>query len=388
MKHPVDDDELDAIRQAHRRFASAELEGDSAARDRKGEFSLERWRAAAEFGLLGICMPVAYGGQGKPVSHAIAAYEGLGRGCHDGGFVYALCSQLFGVQMVLQLCASEALKRGYLPRLIRGELLAANGFTERASGSDAFSMQTRAVEDGDSFVLNGNKCFITNAPVCQVALVFAKTLPERNPFGLTAFLVDMSWDGAGHGESFEKLGLRTVPMGELTFAQVRVPKDHVVASVGSGLTVLAEAMSYERAMLLATALGPMSRAIDECIERARTRKQFDKPIGAFQGTAHRIANMIMRRRLCALAIYDMARKAKDGVSLVRYAQESAITKLFVSEQFIETEMDAMHVFGARGYLLDHFAQQDLRDALSSTIWAGTDETLRNTIAKLAGLPVM
>jgi alkylation response protein AidB-like acyl-CoA dehydrogenase len=218
-------------------------------------------------------------------------------------------------------------------------------------------------------------------------LVFAKTRRERDPFGLTAFMVDIDWPGARHGASFEKMGMRTVHMGELLFENVRVPASHVVASVGAGLRVLVESTGYERAVLLATALGPMARAIEACVERSRTRKQFDRPIGAFQGVSSRIADMIARHHLCRLAIYDMASKLGEGVSCARHSQDAAITKLFVSENFIKTEMDAMQIFGVRGYLLEHFVQQDLRDALSSTIWAGTDETLRNTIAKLAGVPV-
>jgi alkylation response protein AidB-like acyl-CoA dehydrogenase len=384
---PWEDPELDAIREAHRAFAAKELQGDFALRDREGEVSPERWKAAADFGVLGICMPREYGGQGRPVSHAVAAFEGLGQGCQDGGFIYALCSQLLGVQMALRLCAGPELLRLFLPRLIQGEVMSAHCFTEQSSGSDAFSMETFAKQDGDHFILNGAKCFVTNAPHSDVGMVFAKTMPGRNPLGLTTFMVDMRWPGARHGRTFQKMGMRTVHMGELIFEDVRVPKSHVVGRVGRGLDVLGESTGYERALLLTTALGPMARAVEACVKRARERRQFDKPIGAFQGVSSRVANMIMRQRLSRLAIYDIATKLKDGISIGPHAQDAAITKLFVSDAFIQTELDAMQIFGVRGYLLENFPQQDLRDALSSTIWAGTDETLRNTIAKLAGLPV-
>jgi alkylation response protein AidB-like acyl-CoA dehydrogenase len=182
------------------------------------------------------------------------------------------------------------------------------------------------------------------------------------------------------------MGLRTVIMGELKFENVLVPKDHIIGVKGGGLRVLTESTLWERAILIAAALGPMARGLEACIERTKTRVQFDKPIGAFQQVAAKIANMTMRYKLSRQTIYDIASKIGNGSSLQPHAQDAAIAKLFVSDNFVNFEMDAMQIFGVRGYLLESFAQQDLRDSLSFNIWAGTSETLRNTIAKLAGLP--
>jgi alkylation response protein AidB-like acyl-CoA dehydrogenase len=151
--------------------------------------------------------------------------------------------------------------------------------------------------------------------------------------------------------------------------------------------VLAESTGWERGLLLATALGPMARTIDECVLRAKTRKQFDRPIGAFQQISAKIANMIMRHRICRQVIYDMASRLGNGQSIHPHAQDAAIVKLFVSENYIQVQLDAVQIFGVRGILLEYPQQQDLRDSISSTIWAGTSETLRNTIAKFAGIPV-
>ena len=282
---------------------------------------------------------------------------------------------------------SQELQQKYLPDLMSGKSLAAYGFTEKTSGSDAYSMETTAVEEGDNYRLSGTKCYLTNSPFANLALVFAKTSETRGPFSLTAFLVDMDWEGASHGREFEKMGLRTVRMGELVFDDVLVPKSHIVGVKGGGLRVLTESTLWERAILIATALGPMARGLNACIERTKTRTQFDKPIGAFQQISSKVANMIRNYKLSRQVIYDIASRLGKGSSLQPHAQDAAIAKLFVSENFVNFELDAMQIFGVRGYLLESFQQQDLRDSLSFNIWAGTSETLRNTVSKLAGLPV-
>lgn len=384
---PWQDAELEEVRQQHLEYAKTKIEGDARTRDRDGEFSLERWRQLADFGALGICLPEKFGGQGKPVTHAVAAFEGLGYGCHDTGFLYAMLSQLCATQMLLNLMGSEELKEKYLPDFIAGKSLAAYCFTEEEAGSDAFSMQTTAEEKDGGFVLNGCKRYITNSPYSDKAVVFAKTAKARSPFGLTAFLVDMAWEGASHGVEFEKVGFRTVPMGEIVLENVFVPRSHIIGSKGGGLRVLTESTAWERSVLLANTLGPMARTIDECVERAKNRYAYDKPIGSFQGVSSRVANMIMRHRLARQVVYDIASRLENGKSMQPYLQDAAIAKLFVSENYIQVQMDAVQIFGVRGILMEHPYQQDLRDSISSTIWAGTSESLRNTIAKLAGLPV-
>ncbi len=383
---PWQDPELEHIRSKYFEFAN-NLNGDTESRDKEGDFSLERWKEVADFGFFNLLMPENLGGQEVPVTHAVAAMEGLGQGSKDGGFNYALCNQLCGLQVTLKMFASDFLKQKYLPDLMSGKSLAAYGFTEETSGSDAYSMESVAVEEEEGFRLSGNKCYITNSPYANLAIVFAKTSETRSPFSLTAFLVDMEWEGASHGREFDKMGLRTVRMGELKFDNVLVPKDHIIGIKGGGLRVLTESTLWERAILIATALGPMARGLEACIERTKSRNQFDKPIGAFQQISAKVANMIMRYKLSRQVIYDIASKIGKGTSLQPHSQEAAIAKLFVSDNFINFEMDAMQIFGVRGYLHESFAQQDLRDSLSFNIWAGTSETLRNTIAKLAGLPV-
>lgn len=384
---PWEDPELEKIRQRHIEFAREHLEGDYKQRDRDGEFSFDRWRQAADFGVLGLGMPEKYGGKKVPITHIVAAYEGLGYGCHDTGFLYGMLSQLCGTQMTLALLGSEAVQDKYLPDLISGKSLAAYCATEEEGGSDVFGMSTMAEVVEDGFILNGHKRYLTNSPKSNLAMVFAKTDTTRNPFGLVALMVDMESEGARHGDEYEKAGFRTVPMGELYFDNVKIPREDAIGGKGGGLMALAESAGWERTILLANALGPMARTVDECIARARTRKQYGKPIGAHQQISSKIADMISRYRISRQLIYDIASRVGDGGNLQPHLQDASIAKLYVTESYIQNQLDAVQIFGVRGILMDYPYQQDLRDSLGSTIWAGTSESLRNTIAKMSGLPV-
>jgi alkylation response protein AidB-like acyl-CoA dehydrogenase len=384
---PWQDKQLEKIRREHIEFAKENLDGDFRQRDRDGEFSFERWRTAADFGLLALGMPEEYGGKKVPVSHIVAAYEGIGYGCQDTGFLYAMLSQLCGTQMTLKLLASDALQAKYLPDMISGKSLAAYCSTEEEAGSDVFSMSTMANPVDDGFILQGHKRYLTNSPKSNLALVFAKTDESRNPFGLVALMVDMDWEGARHGDEYDKAGFRTVRMGEMYFDNVHVPKENVVGGAGGGLRAMAESAGWERTILLANALGPMKRTIDECVERARTRKQYGKPIGSHQQISSKIADMITRYTISRQLIYDIASRVDNGGNLQPHLQDASIAKLYVTESYIQNQLAAVQIFGVRGILMEYPYQQDLRDSLGSTIWAGTSESLRNTIAKMSGLPV-
>lgn len=385
---PWQDPQLDELRDETKTWAEDTFPG-GLERDRVGHFfTPDMVKALGARGLLGICMPVRYGGEGRPVSHQVAAFEGLGWGCRDTGFVYAAISQVFGIQMTLALLAGDELNQRYLPPAINGEIQLIHCFTEEGGGSDAFGMQTTAVKnEHGAWVLNGTKTYITNGPQGDVAMVWARSGEGRSPFVLTAFMVDLRSPGVSFGREFEKIGLRTVPMGEIVLDDVVVPADHVVGRVGGGLAALTESTGWERALLLTAALGPMGRVLDEVVAWTREREAYGKQIGAHQQVSARVANMVMRHRMSRMAIYDMAARLGTGESIQPHLQDAAVTKLFVSENYTPFMMDAMQTFGVRGILYDWSVQQDLRDSLPSTIYVGTSETMRNTIAKLAGVPV-
>jgi len=364
-------------------FARRELNEGIERRDREGEFPREAWERCGAMGLPGLPVPEDYGGSGlDPLSVAISL-EALGYGCRDGGLVFSLCAHLLACVVPVWRHGTEEQKRRWLPGLCDGSRIAVNGMTEPGTGSDAFGMKTRAVRDGDGFVLNGTKTFGSNAPIADVALVYASTDPAKAYHGgVTAFLIERGTPGFRAGQKFEKLGLRTSPIGELVLEDVRVGPDAVVGGVGGGGPVFAESMDWERACLGATHVGTMRRLLEDAVRYARTRTQFGQPIGKYQAVAHRIADMRVRldasRLLCYHAASRLGRARDAGL-------DASISKLFVSESLVRSALDAVQVLGGYGFMVDYEVERVLRDSVGSTLYSGTSEMQRNIIARWLGL---
>ncbi len=383
---PWQDQSLEETRTKFREFAQNELAGDWRQRDADREFSVERWQKCCDAGVLGMCMPEEYGGSGKSYGHSIAAIEGMCEASRDSGFFFAISSQISGIQLALMSTASPELRKMYLPALISGKHRACLGFSEESAGSDIYSIETSAEKVEGGFRLNGAKAFTTNSLDSTCCLVFAKTANNRSPFDFTGFMVDLDWDGVSHAEPYDKATLRTCSMGRLKFDNVFVPADHIIGGVGSGLNVIKYSIGWERIMLMGICLGPMTRVLNETIEWAKERKQFGKTIGNYQQVSSKIAEMAMKVQISRQVIYDLCgRLTESGGEIGNFLGDVAIAKLYVTESFKESMLDATQIWGGRGVCYDWPIQQDMRDSLSSTIWAGTSETLRNTIAKLQGV---
>jgi alkylation response protein AidB-like acyl-CoA dehydrogenase len=215
-------------------FARTELNNNVVERDKNSEFLVENWLKCARFGIQGLCIPQKYGGQGQDVLTTILVMEGLGYGCEDNGLTVALNGQMWSIQEPLLFFGSETQKEKYLPGLCNGELIGAHGMTEHASGSDAYSLQTRADSQDGGYLLNGAKIMISLAPVCDLAVVFATTDTKLGQWGISAFLVDKGMTGFRISRSWEKMGLRTVPTGELILEDCFVPEENRLGPVGAG----------------------------------------------------------------------------------------------------------------------------------------------------------
>ncbi|MGW0705625.1 L-prolyl-[peptidyl-carrier protein] dehydrogenase [Streptomyces sp. NPDC002643] len=341
----------------------------------------ERWRLAGQQGVMGITVPTEYGGLGLDATTAAALMEALGYGCRDTGFAFSVAAHLFACVTPVVEFGTEEQKRRWLPALCSGERIAAHGVTEPGAGSDALSLATRAVRDGDHYVLNGGKCFTTNSPVADVFVIQATTRPDGGFFGLSSFLVEATTPGLSVGRPYGKVGLRGSPMADVHLEDVRVPADQMLGSEGSGASVFTASMRWERTCLFASYLGAMRRVLESTVEYARERRQFGTPIGGFQAVSHRIVDMTLRLESARLMLY----KAAAGLHADSQDEIApALAKLAVSEAAVQIGLDAVQVRGALG-ILDGEAETLLRDALPSRIFSGTNDIQKNNIARAMGL---
>ncbi len=375
-------DEQLAFKDAVVPFARKELNDGLAERERDGKLSRRNWQKCAEFGLIGLATPEAYGGAGEDILTTMLVMEGLGYGCKDNGLIFAINAQMWSVMHPILAFGSEAQKRKYLPSLVSGERIGAHGMSEPDSGSDAFSLRARAVRADGGYVLNGTKTFVTNGPIADMAVVFATVNPDRGRWGVTAFLVDTGTPGFSVSEPIEKMGLRTSPMSELVLQDCFVPEDARLGKEGAGVSVFNSSMEWERSCILAAHVGAMERQIEESVRYARERKQFGQPIGKFQSVSNRVADMKVRLETARLMLYKVAWLKKQGKSAV---MEAAIAKLYLSEAFVRSSEDAMRIHGGYGYMKEFEIERDLRDALGGVFYSGTSDIQRQIIARLMGL---
>jgi alkylation response protein AidB-like acyl-CoA dehydrogenase len=372
-------DEQETMQQELIRFCRKELNDGVIERDRSGVFPRELWLKCGEMGLQGLPVPEEHGGSGlTPLSSAVAL-EAFGYGCEDGGLVFSVCAHLLACVIPIWKYGSEEQKRRYLPGLCNGASIAVNAITEPRSGSDAFAMTTKATPDGNGFRLNGVKTFSTNGPVADLAVVYAVTDSEKGYHGgITGFLVGTGASGFRVGQKFEKMGLRTSPIGEVVLEDVYVPNEAVLGRVGGGAAIFSHSMEWERICLVACHIGTMQRLLEQSIEYARTRKAYGQAIGKFQAVSHRIADMKVRLEAARLLTYRAAWRlgaAKD-ISL-----DASIAKLFASESLVESALDTVQIFGGYGYMTEYGVERVVRDAVGSTIYSGTSEVQRNIIAR-------
>jgi len=363
-------------------FAQKELNAGIRERDRRAEFSRQNWQKCAHFGLLGLPIPEAYGGTGTDIMTTMLVMEGLGYGCHDNGLIFALNAQMWSVQLPILGFGSDAQKEKYLPRLCSGELIGAHGMSEPDSGSDAYSLRTRARRVEGGYVLDGSKTFVTSAPVCDLAVVFATVDPTKGQWGVTAFLVDKGTPGFDTGGDMEKMGLRTAPLGELVLRDCFIPESNRLGAEGAGVSLFNGSMEWERSCILASHVGAMERQLECSIRYARERRQFGQPIGKFQSVGNRIADMKVRLETARLILYKIAWLKKMGRPA---AMEAAIAKLYLSESFVQSSIEAIGIHGGYGYMTESEIERNLRDAIGGTIYSGTSDIQRTIVARLLGL---
>ena len=375
-------DEQLALRQEVADFA-AELNMDLVERDLEGQFPRDLWERCAAFGILGYAVPEAYGGgPGLDLMTAILAMEGFGYGCRDNGLAFGLNTALWAVQHPILEFGTEDQKQRFLPGLCDGSVIGAHALTEPDSGSDVYSLQTRAERCEGGYRLTGTKHLITFGPIADLALVYATLDPALGNWGITAFLVEADSPGYTASPVRSKMGLRTVPIGELVFEDCFVPEENRLGPEGAGVSLSNHGLEIERCSILASQLGAMDRQIEDTIAQAKTRQQFGQAIGSFQSVSNRIVDMKLRLETARLLLYKVAwLKMNRRPAML----EAALLKLHLSEAFVASSLDAIRIHGGNGYLTDFEVERDLRDAIGGTLYAGTSDIQRVLTARLLGL---
>jgi len=381
MEFSLSEEQL-ALKASAATFASQELNDKLRQRERAGEFPLDSWRACARFGIQGMPIPKEFGGSEADILTTVLVMEGLGYGCRDNGLIFSLNAQMWSLELPLLKFGTPEQKRRYLPGLVSGELVGVHAMTEAGSGSDAFSMRTRAEHRGDGYILNGSKLYITNAPVADVVIVFANIGESSGFSGASSFLVPKGTPGFSVGRGLDKMGLRTSPMGEIVLTNCELPAESLLGKEGAGMAIFSSSMEWERSCILASAVGTMQRQLETCVSYARSRRQFGQPIGKFQSISNKIADMYLRLEAARLLTYRIAwLKQQDKPAMA----EAAAAKIFTSEAWVQSSLDAIQIHGAYGYMTESEIERDLRDSVAGTIYSGTSEIQRMIIASALGL---
>jgi isovaleryl-CoA dehydrogenase len=364
------------LRHSVRGFTSDKIAPMAAELDKTNAFPRELWPKLGELGVLGITVEEEYGGAGLGYLEHCLAMEEISRGSAAIGLSYGAHSNLCVNQ--IRRNGSDAQKRAYLPRLISGEHVGALAMSETGAGSDVVSMRLRADKKGDRYLLNGSKMWITNGPCADLLVVYAKTTPEADARGITAFLIERGFKGFKSSQKLDKLGMRGSDTGELLFEDCEVPAENVLGEVNRGVNVLMSGLDYERAVLAAGPLGIMQAAMDVVIPYVHQRKQFGEPIGSFQLVQGKLADMYTTMNACRAYVYAVA-KACDRGETARKDAAGAI--LYAAEKATQIALDAVQLLGGNGYINDFPTGRLLRDAKLYEIGAGTSEIRRWLIGR-------
>jgi len=369
-------DTADMIRDSVRSFTADHIAPIADEIDKTNKFPRALWPKLGELGVLGITVEEDYGGAGLGYLEHVLAMEEISRGSAAIGLSYGAHSNLCVNQ--IRRNGTEEQKRRYLPKLISGEHVGALAMSEPGAGSDVISMRTRAQKKGDRYILNGSKMWITNGPVADTLVVYAKTDPNGGPRGISAFLIERGFKGFSTPQKLDKLGMRGSDTSELVFQDCEVPEENLMGREGEGARILMSGLDYERAVLSAGSIGIMQACIDLVVPYLHDRKQFGQPIGSFQLMQGKLADMYVTLSAARSYVYAVA-KACDRGQTTRKDAAGAI--LYAAEKGTWMALQTIQTLGGNGYINDFPAGRLLRDAKLYEIGAGTSEIRRWLIGR-------
>lgn len=363
-----------------RDFARRVVEPGAHERDVAGSFDRDVWAALGDFGLLGLPVPEEYGGSGADVVTTCLALEALAEGGHDGGLGLSVGAHVTIGTVPIWLHGTEEQKLRYLPKLCSGEYIGAMAITEPEAGSDAAGIRCSARRDGDAWVINGSKIFITNGSIADTVIVVAVTDPGAGGGkGVSAFIVEKGAPGFSVGRDLDKMGARSSPLSLLHFDDCRVPAGALLGAEGAALWQVAfECFDWERTVMIASSIGGMKASLDAAIAYAKERHAFGKPIAKIGAIQHKIAEMKAYLDASRLLLYRAAWLKQEGLP---HQVEASVAKLFVAEAAMRNALEATQIFGGYGYIKEYPIERSIRDAKLISIGGGTSEIQRMIIGR-------
>lgn len=368
--------DVDMLRDSVSRFSQDRIAPRAAQIDESNTFPRDLWPELGQLGLLGITVDEKWGGAGLGYLEHCVAMEEISRASGSVGLSYGAHSNLCVNQ--INRNGNDAQKNKYLPKLISGEHVGALAMSEPGSGSDVVSMRTRADKKGDRYILNGSKMWITNGPIAETLVIYAKTDATAGARGITAFIVENGFKGFSTAQKLDKLGMRGSDTGELVFEDCEVPEENVLGAVGNGVNVLMSGLDYERVVLSAGPLGLMQACLDLVIPYVHDRKQFGQSIGRFQLIQAKLADMYVGMNAARAYVYAVAKACDQGRTT---REDAAGAILFASEKATHLALEAIQCLGGNGYINEFPAGRLLRDAKLYEIGAGTSEIRRMLIGR-------
>jgi len=377
---PLSDEHL-MIQEAARHFARKEIAPIAAEFDESGSFPRATIQKMGEMGFMGVEVPVEYGGAGLDTLSYVLALTEISRADAAHGTIMSVNNSLFCYGLLL--FGTERQKERFVTPVASGTAVGAYSLTEPMSGSDASTMRTRAVRDGDYYVLNGRKSWVSSAPVADFILVFALSDPDKKHKGITAFIAEKDVPGFSRGKSEPKLGIRASATSEINFEDCRIPVENRIGEEGSGFKIAMTVLDAGRIGIAAQALGIAEAAYQASLEYARDREAFGKKIGEFQGIGFKLADMKTRIEASRLLIYNAAlKKERSKTDKSRFTLEASMAKLFASETAMFAANQAVQIHGGMGYSKELPIERYFRDAKITEIYEGTSEIQRLVIARL------
>ncbi|MFC7365729.1 MULTISPECIES: acyl-CoA dehydrogenase [Bhargavaea] len=370
-------EEHEMIRKMVHDFAEKEVAPTAAERDEEERFDVELFHKMAELGLTGIPWPEEYGGIGSDFLAYVIAVEELSRVDASAGVVLSAHTSLAGWPVYKY--GTEEQKQKYLRPMAEGSKIGAYCLTEAGSGSDAGGMKTTAKKDGDHYILNGSKMFITNGGIADTYIVFAVTDPSSKHKGTSAFIVEKDFEGFSVGKKEKKLGIRSSPTTEVIFDNCKVPAENLLGEEGQGFIIAMKTLDGGRNGIAAQAVGIAQGALDHSVSYAKEREQFGKPIAANQGIGFKLADMATSIEASRLLTYQAAWLESNGLP---YGKESAMAKLMAGDTAMKVTVEAVQVYGGYGYTKDYPVERFMRDAKITQIYEGTQEIQRLVISRM------